>query len=270
MSFEPDSAGKANDTNGVLDRNVPIYFITLPMQAYSYGAENMPTIDVIREMYNASGVHPTTDPDDPRSHCFVDRYKKHLCKLITPGMRVLDLGCNAGRLTFAMEDMGAIATGVDFAEIPILHAKKVAYRRKSQCQFIIGDIVSLPYKGNTFDLAVLPQNIGYLSYQSLELLSVQLKEILSENGIFVVIMQDELVKRAGKENLQDCYNVQAGQMRANTTIPNKGVYASPWHCWTVAFAKYIVEKHLHLQKLEQIGEYKFLLVFRNKQGNGSL
>ena len=34
-------------------------------------------------------------------------------------MRALDLGCNAGRFTFAMEDMGAIATGIDFAEIPL-------------------------------------------------------------------------------------------------------------------------------------------------------
>ena len=36
----------------------------------------MPTIDAIREMYNASGVHPTTNPDDPRSQVVIDRYKK--------------------------------------------------------------------------------------------------------------------------------------------------------------------------------------------------
>ena len=187
----------------------------------------MPAIDAIREMYNASGVHPTTDPDDPGSHCVVDRYHKHLCKLISPGMRALDLGCNAGRLTFAMEGMGAIATGIDFAEIPILHAKKIAHKRKSQCQFSIGDIAALPYKEDAFDLALLPQNIGYLSYQSVEYLSVQLKEILSDNGVFVVIMQDELVKRAGEENLPDRYNVQTGLRQTDTgsvqsNQPNEG------------------------------------------------
>ena len=230
----------------------------------------MRTINAIREMYNASGVHPTTDPDDPRSQFAVDRYENHLRKLIKPSMRALDLGCNAGRFTFAMEDMGAIATGIDFAEIPILHAKKIARKRKSQCQFNIGDIASLPYKENSFDFALLPQNNGYLSYQSLENLSVQLKEILSDNGIFVVIMQDELVKRAGEETLPDQYDVRTGLMGGHITIPDKGVYPSSWYFWTVAFAKYIIERHLLLEDIEQIEEYKFLLVFCNNKGNGGL
>ena len=112
----------------------------------------------------------------------------------------------------AMEDMGAIATGIDFAEIPLLHAKKVAHRRKSQCQFNIGDMAALPYKKNSFDLAFLPQNNGYLSYQMLESLTLQLKGILSDKGIFLVIMHDELVKRAGEETLPERYDVQTGLM----------------------------------------------------------
>ena len=230
----------------------------------------MKTTDAIREMYNASGVHPTTDPDDPRSQFVVDRYEKHLHKLIQPGMRALDLGCNAGRMTFAMENMGAIATGIDFAEIPLLHARKVAQKRKSHCQFNIGDIDALPYKEDSFDFALLPQNNGYLSYQTLEHLSVQLKQILSDNGIFVVIMQDELVKRAGDESLLDRYDAQMGIMGGRSTIPEKGTYAYPWYFWTVAFAKYIIEKHLLLERLEQIEGYKFVLVFRNEKGNGDL
>ena len=225
----------------------------------------MDIFDATRKHYNISGVHPTTDPDNPRSQFAVDRYKNYLPKLIKPGMRALDLGCNAGRYTFAMEEMGAIATGIDFAEIPLRHAKKVAEKRKSRCQFNIGDIASLPYKQNSFDLALLPQNNGYLSYQTLESLTVQLKEILSDNGIFVVIMHDELVKRAGEETLLDRYDVQTGLMEGNITIPSKGVYAAPWIFWTVAFAKYIIEKHLPLEGVEQIEENRFILMFRNKK-----
>ncbi len=225
----------------------------------------MNVFDATRKFYNAAGVHPTTDPDDPRSQFAVDRYEDHLRKLIRPGMRALDLGCNAGRFTFAMEDMGAIATGIDFAEIPLRHAKEVAQRRKGRCQFNIGDMAALPYKENSFDLAFLPQNNGYLSYQTLESLSVQLKEILSNNGIFVVIMHDELVKRAGEETLPARYNVQTGLIRGSSTIPDKGTYASPWVFWTVAFAKYIIEKHFVLEDIEQIEENRFSLVFRNKK-----
>ena len=225
----------------------------------------MNTFDAIRKHYNAAGVHPTTDPDDPRSRFAVDRYENHLPKLIKPGMRALDLGCNAGRYTFAMEEMGAIATGIDFAEIPLRHAKEVAEKRGSQCQFNIGNIAALPYKRNSFDLALLPQNNGYLSYQTLECLTVQLKEILSDNGIFVVIIHDELVKSAGEETLPERYDVQTGVIGGIRAIPDKGVYAAPWYFWTVAFAKYIIEKHLPLEKVEQIEENRFMLVFRNKK-----
>ena len=226
----------------------------------------MSTFDATRKHYNAAGVHPTTDPDDPRSQFAVDRYEDHLPKLIKPGMRALDLGCNAGRFTFAMEDMGATATGIDFAEIPLLHAKKVAQKRKSRCQFNIGDMAALPYKENSFDFALLPHNIGYLPYQTLESLSAQLKRILSDNGIFVLTMQDQLIKSAGEETLPERYDVQTGLIGGSRTIPDKGTYASPWYFWTVAFAKYIVEKHLPLEEVVQIEENRFMLVFCNKKG----
>ena len=231
----------------------------------------MNIFDATRKHYNAAGVHPTTDPDDSRSQFAVDRYQNHLRKLIRPGMRALDLGCNAGRFTFAMEDMGAIATGIDCAEIPLRHAKKVAQKRKTRCQFNIGDMEYLPYKANSFDLALLPQNNGYLSYQTLESLTFQLKEILSDNGIFLVIMHDELVKSAGKESLSARYDVQTGLMEGSRTVPDKGTYASPWVFWTVAFAKYIIEKHFPLEKVEEIEENRFMLVFcNNKHGKGDL
>ena len=225
----------------------------------------MNTFDAIRKHYNAAGVHPTTDPDNPRSQFAVERYEDYFPKFIKPGMRALDLGCNAGRYTFAMEEMGAIATGIDFAEIPLRHAKEVARKRKSRCQFDIGNIATLPYKENSFDLALLPQNNGYLSYQTLESLTLQLEGILSDNGIFVVIIHDELVKRAGEETLPERYDVQTGLMEGQITIPGKGVYDSPWYFWTIAFARYIIEKHFALEDIEQIEENRFMLVFRNKK-----
>ena len=110
----------------------------------------------------------------------------------------------------------------------------------------------------------------YLSYQVLESISVQLKRILSDNGIFVVTMHDELVKRAGEETLPARYNVHTGLIEGSNTIPDKGTYASPWYFWTVTFAKYIVEKHLPLEQVDQIEENRFMLVFCNKNGNGGL
>ena len=226
----------------------------------------MNKINEIQKLYNTSGVHPTTDPDNSKSQFVVDRYAKHLCKLIQPGMHALDLGCNAGRCTFAMEDMGAIATGIDCAEIPILHAKKVAQKRKSQCQFNVGDIGSLPYKENSFDLALLPSNIVEISCQTLENLTVQLKQILSNNGLFVVFMHDEFIKRAGQTAFLDHYDAPSGAVGGHNTIPGKGIFNYPTYFWTVAFAKYIIEKYLFCKHVEQVEDNLFLLVFCNKKG----
>ncbi len=227
----------------------------------------MKTIDSIRKLYNAIGVHPTTDPDNSKSKSTIDRYTKHLSKLIQPGMRVLDLGCNAGRCTFAMEDMGAIPTGIDCAEIPILHAKKVAKKRKSQCQFNIGDLSALPYRENSFDLALFPSNIVEISYETMENLTVQLKQILSNKGLFVVFMHDEFIKRVGETAFLDRYDSLNGSVAGHSTIPDQGMFYYPSYFWTVAFAKYIIEKHLICRRVEQIEDNLFILVFCNKKGS---
>ena len=108
------------------------------MQVLCEGKEYMNISDATRKHYNAAGVHPTTDPDDPRSQFAVERYENHLPKLIKPGMRALDLGCNAGRYTFAMEDMGAIATGIDFAEIHSATPKGLLKKERADVNSISG------------------------------------------------------------------------------------------------------------------------------------
>lgn len=42
----------------------------------------MNIFDATRKHYNAAGVHPTTDPDNPRSQFAVERYEDYLPKLI--------------------------------------------------------------------------------------------------------------------------------------------------------------------------------------------
>ena len=78
------------------------------------------------------------------------------------------------------------------------------------------------------------------------------------------------LREPGEEALPERYDVQTGLMEGHITIPDKGTYASPWVFWTVAFAKYIIEKHLLLEEIKQIDEHRFMLVFRNKKGNGGL
>ena len=56
----------------------------------------MSVFKATRKHYNAAGVHPTTDPDNPRSQFAVDRYEDHLRKFIRPGIARIRLRLQCG------------------------------------------------------------------------------------------------------------------------------------------------------------------------------
>ena len=78
---------------------INLHHSTEQYKRYLKERRHMSVFKATRKHYNAAGVHPTTDPDNPRSQFAIDRYGDHLRKRIRPGMRALDLGCNAGRFT---------------------------------------------------------------------------------------------------------------------------------------------------------------------------
>ena len=98
------------------------------------------------DFYNAAGVTPKNDPASPDSRFAVRRLQTVLAAEITPGARALDLGCNAGRFCFAMEEMGARPVGIDHAAVPLRHARSLARDRRSRCRFVEGDLHRLPFR----------------------------------------------------------------------------------------------------------------------------
>ncbi len=83
-------------------------------------------------------------------------------------------------------------------------------------------------------------------------------------------MHDELIKRAGETSFLDRYDTPSGSVVGHNTIPDKGKFFYPSYFWTVAFAKYIIEKHFLCKHMEQIEENLFILVFCNKDKNSVL
>lgn len=215
----------------------------------------------LRAFYNASGVHPTTDPGDDRSQFAVAPVADILSSLIRPGMRDLDLGCNAGRFTFAMASQGAIATGVDYALVPLRHAGNIAAESKVDCIFNLGDIAHLPYRHDAFDLVLIPNNIEEHSYETFDSLCQQLAGILKHDGVFVITMHDELIKRIGQDSYPDSYDVFTGVSGGQATIPGKGTFDNPGYFWTVAFAKHITGRYFSLIVEKHVMDNRWLFVF---------
>ncbi|MCP3986140.1 MAG: glycosyltransferase [bacterium] len=79
--------------------------------------------------------------------------------LVSPGQRVLDLGCGMGDLLAALEPSHGV--GVDFSEVSVRHARK----NHPDLEFHLGDIENpevLQKLEGTFDTIILSDTIGYL------------------------------------------------------------------------------------------------------------
>ena len=73
---------------------------------------------------------------------------------LTPGQRLLDVGCGAGQTAFPAARAGLQVTGVDIATNLIDHARARAAAEGLNAQFDEGDAEALPYPDASFDVVV--------------------------------------------------------------------------------------------------------------------
>ncbi|MGH3442259.1 MAG: class I SAM-dependent methyltransferase [Nitriliruptorales bacterium] len=75
---------------------------------------------------------------------------------VGPGAAVLDVGCGAGRFCRLAADRGASVAGIDAAEGLLA----IARERTPDGDFLVGDMVSLPWDDDSFDLVT-----GFSTFQ---------------------------------------------------------------------------------------------------------
>ncbi|GAB3550602.1 class I SAM-dependent methyltransferase [Noviherbaspirillum agri] len=73
---------------------------------------------------------------------------------LTPGTRMLDVGCGAGQIAIPAARAGVQVTGVDIASNSIEQARARARAEGLQVQFDEGDAEMLPYADASFDVVV--------------------------------------------------------------------------------------------------------------------
>ena len=110
---------------------------------------------------------------------------------IRPGMRVLDLGCGAGDVTFVVADLvgpGGSVIGVDHSPDALARARlRAAQRGLTQAQFVEGDIHD-PAPGGPFD-AIVERLVLWLVPDPAALLRRQ-ATVLRPGGLIVPIEAD--------------------------------------------------------------------------------
>lgn len=222
-------------------------------------------IKIARSFYNAAGVTPQSDPLDEKSQFAVERYKKQLNNIVYVKAMVLDIGCGAGRYTFALEKMGAVPIGIDCADEVIQYAKTIAIQINSKAEFICEDALKMPFIDESFDLVfLLGNNIVEFSFDDIFKMCEQIKRVLKTGGMFCVGMNDSVIHNNGKVIELKNYNYKSGQLRSEYNIPDKGDFEYHSYFWTVAFAKFIFSMYFDDIDIEQLDEKCFWIVCKKR------
>jgi 2-polyprenyl-3-methyl-5-hydroxy-6-metoxy-1,4-benzoquinol methylase len=238
--------------------NLPCYL--------QYEEEPVMDIDVASRFYNATGVCSRTDPDCDESSFAVDRVYPQLERTIKPGMKVLDLGCNAGRFVFAADKLGAEAVGIDCAAVPLEHARMIAKRRGSSAKFVEGNYCDLPFESDSFDIALLMHNIVECSYDDIDTMLRQLEVILKPDGLFCLSMPDHFLQHQQNGRSLADYDHATGKVERISYVTDDGEEI-PYHgyLWPVFFARFVCSRHLTLVEENVLNGGARWMEFLNKK-----
>jgi demethylmenaquinone methyltransferase/2-methoxy-6-polyprenyl-1,4-benzoquinol methylase len=112
------------------------------------------------------------------------RWKRRLVSLapIRPGVRVLDLACGTGDITYALSDAGARSVGLDITPrmVKIARGKRPS---RSQTGFLVGDMMALPFRDATFE--VVTTGYGIRNVPVIAGALAEIARVLRPGGVFL-------------------------------------------------------------------------------------
>lgn len=106
------------------------------------------------------------------------RWKRMLIEMahVRPGERGLDLACGTGDLAFAAASRGARVVGLDLTHRML----QLAARKSRAAEFVTGDMTSLPFASQTFDLVTT--GYGLRNVPDLNLAIDEIARVLRPGG----------------------------------------------------------------------------------------
>jgi len=101
---------------------------------------------------------------------------------VTPGERVLDLGCGWGRMLNNVCALGANAVGMDISSDMLAAARGYINTNKRNASFVRGDGTRLPFADNSFDTVYSLLVLQYLSKENGRAVFREIHRVLKPGG----------------------------------------------------------------------------------------
>ena len=147
-----------------------------------------------KDIYSSSGVYAEIHRD---RHAAVLAWIDSLA--LAPGSRVLEIGCGAGFMSIALAQRGYCVNAIDSIETMVEQARQLAAQSQSAdlLTLEVGDVYSLAFEKETFDLVIA---VGVIPWLEQPELAIQEMSRVTKPGGYVILTADN---RARLNNLLD-------------------------------------------------------------------
>lgn len=108
---------------------------------------------------------------------------------VTPGMRVLDVGCGRGEILRHCARLGALAHGVDYAPVAARMARTLAINDeegRDNVGVYLADAKWLPFPASFFDRVLMFDLVEHLQPWELERVLAETRRVLRPGGLLII------------------------------------------------------------------------------------
>ena len=134
--------------------------------------------------------------------------------------KVLDLGCGSGWLSIFISKYGFDVTGIDTAKPAVELGKMWAKEDNANVNFLVGDILNLPFKEGTFDAIVCNSVLEHFRLDQAKIIFEKIHKVLKDGGFFFGCFDEVGTGKGEYFELSDSTHVYTDQMRQGMMLRN--------------------------------------------------
>ncbi len=131
-------------------------------------------------------------------------FARQVAPLLSPGARILDLGCGEGRDSVFFAAQGFDVVGVDISRAGIAKAECLAEARRVQVCWLVGDMARLDYPG-PFDLVYSCGTLHYVPRRRRARLITRLQALTNPGGVHAHVVFTDREVYVEKEEVIDYF-----------------------------------------------------------------